>query len=154
VRALLADPTKPSGLSMTLATYLKEQKALVVGEVARCYVDDAELPYPNEIKVRELIFGAQPSPVLIQGLIHGTTRCRPGLLVIGVVHQFGAWSGSGDRKPSALLLPLVDRAGQPATVPHDNLRVDFNSSGSEAVIGPESALSLEQLRALAASLRR
>ena len=105
VKTLIATPSAPSGLSMSLSEYLGEQKALFVGEVVGCYLKDPDVPYPNEVKVREVLFGEVPDTVRIRSLIGGPTRCRVGQRVVGLIHSVGGIQPPNNRKPPGRLFP-------------------------------------------------
>jgi hypothetical protein len=138
VKTLIAAPSAPSGLTMSLAAYIGEQRALFLGEMVHCHVaDDPDRPYPHEVKVREVLFGQVPDTVRIRSLIRGPTRCRPGQRVVGVVHSSGALPPN-EGKPPARLFPLS----------YSGL-VDFDAEPSEAVITRDRPVTLDQLRALA-----
>jgi hypothetical protein len=144
VKALIAKPSLPSGLSMSLADYVADQRALFVGEIVACYVaGDPGLPSAHEVKVREALFGKVPPSVHIRSLIGAATRCEPGLRVVGAVHTSGPFAGLSDRTSPGRLFPL-----KPA-----NGIVDFDAEPSEAVITRDGPVTLDRVRALAAARR-
>ena len=139
VKTLIATPSARSGLSMSLAAYVGEQRALFVGEIVACYApDDPNLPYPHEVKVREVLFGQVPGTVRIRSLVRGAVPCRPGQRVVGVVHSSGR--SHGDQRPPGRLFPLAASG-----------LVDFDAEPTEAIITRERPVTLGQLRALAKS---
>jgi hypothetical protein len=143
VRALLAKPSSPSGLSMSLADYIADQRGLFVGEIVACHLaGDRASPSAHEVKVREVLFGKVPRSVRMRSLIRSTTRCEPGLRVVGVIHRSSAFPGHTNRRPPGRLLPL-NAAGV----------VDFDAEPSEAVIVRDGPVTLDALRALAAARR-
>jgi hypothetical protein len=126
VKALIAAPASRSGLVMPLAAYVGEQRALFVGEIAQCHVvDDPELSYPHEVKVREILFGQVPDTVRIRSLISGPAPCKPGQRVVGMVHSSGA-------------LPRTTRSRPPACFPS---RTAVSSTSTPSRAKPSSPVT-------------
>jgi hypothetical protein len=146
VKALVADPSRPSGMMQPLASHLTEQHDVFVGQITRCDVAPPETTtYRHEVKVREVLGGGRRESVL---LYHGgLQKCEPGAIVLGLIHAVGAYSGPADREPPGRLLPFRDERGNPAKDLTDSIRVDFNAGDSEAIITKDAKPTLAQLRA-------
>ena len=142
VRSLVADPTKPSGLIMSLTSYLSEQEAVFIGKAEKCF-QTSGLAFTHEISVKEVLKGRPSNPVFLYGNHKG---CRPGKLFLAVIQAGEKPTIDNKKIQPGILIPLVSEDQTPVETLTDIPHIDFDSLGSEAVINVDAKASIKRIR--------
>ncbi len=156
VRAVVADPTKPSGYSLTLAAYLKAQESVFFGKAIRCHEDakwrhplypkDELVAYVHTIDKRESFPPAKTATVRVRG----PHQCTVGQWHLGVIQRGDITTVDGEIIKQARLIPLFDDKHHEATTFSDDLRIDITALGSEALVTTDATATVTRIRQLVA----